>query len=423
VRIVSRQISERLRILFLTPYPPTPATFGAQRRVQGLLTTLARRHEVTAVSLVPSFVDPAEAERGLREICQDAVLIPSGPINGLGKRLRQLRSLVSTASYERLHHSMPELRHTLERLLTARRYDVVNVEFPFFGSYQLRRAPAGEAPPRLVLDEHNVEFDLVKQMTGLHRGMGRHVHNSLNWRKLRREEVHAWRSYDGVMFTSAPDDARARVLAPTIRSRVVPNAADVGYFKRASGHPAPDGCTVLFFGTFGYFPNHDGMLHFLRDIWPLLSASHPAARLKIIGSGATPELLAFQGPRVTFTGLVDDVRPHLAGAAVTIVPLRIGGGTRLKILESMAMGRPIVSTSLGAEGIEAVNGRELLLADDPASFAREVGRVLDDGALADGLGTAARALVERRYSWEAAGQVVDGFYREMLESPVRAAMA
>ncbi|MGC3996249.1 MAG: glycosyltransferase [Anaeromyxobacter sp.] len=416
-------VPERLRVLFVSPFPPVPATFGAQRRVQGLLTSLSHHHDVTAVTMLPSFVEREAAERGLRGICPDSVIIPSPPVAGLGKRVRQLRSLFSLDSYERLHHDMPELRRTVHRLLTTRRYDIVNVEFPFFGRYDFRQAPPGERPPKVVLDEHNVEFDLVRQMAGLHRGLGRHLHNSINWRKLQREEIHAWRTSDGVMFTSAPDEARARALAPGIQARVVPNAADITYFHRQPGHPEPDGQTLLFFGTFGYFPNHDGVLYFLREIWPKLAATHPRARLKLIGSGAPPEVKAFEGPRVELPGLVDDVRPHLAGAAAIIVPLRIGGGTRLEILEAMAMGKPIVTTRLGAEGIDAVDGRDMLFADDPAAFAAAAGRVLDDPGLAARLGASARALSEQRYSWDAAGRVVHAFYNELLEAPPAARAA
>jgi glycosyltransferase involved in cell wall biosynthesis len=145
-------------------------------------------------------------------------------------------------------------------------------------------------------------------------------------------------------------------------------------------------------------------------------ASHPRARLKIVGQHPTPEILAHAGPRVEVAGLVDDVRRHLAQAAVVIVPLRLGGGTRLKVLESMAMARPVVSTSIGAEGIDVAPERNILLADDPASFAVAVGRLLDEPDLAARLGRKGRALVEARYSWDTAAQRLEAFFREVLSS-------
>lgn len=404
-----------LRILFLSPFLPNPVTFGAQRRIQGLLASLGRRHAVTAVCLAPASVEMAIAARGVEELGVEAVVVRGQGAEGIIKRLVQVRSLLSPRSFERRLFTVPELQRALDGLLTARQFDLVNVEFPFFSHYRLRQAPPGEPLPRLVLDEHNVEYDVVRQMTGPRRGFGRHVHNTVNWPKLRREETAAWRHFDGVMFTSATDVNRARAHVPELRARLIPNAVDVQSF-RPEGAPA-DGDTVLFFGTFKYFPNCDGVLFFLREIWPLLARSHPRARLRVVGADPPPELLVFRGPHVEFTGFVDDVRSHIASTAVSVVPLRIGGGTRLKILEAMAMARPIVTTSLGMEGIRAEPGRDLLVADAPADFAAAVGQVLDSPALATRLGCSARALVEARYSWEAVGRDLEEFFREVLAAP------
>ncbi len=406
--------AERLRLLLLTLFPPSPATFGAQRRIQGLMRALGRRHHLTAVSLVPPSMDAVAAEQGMRELGAEAIVVASRPGSGLPKRVVQLRSLLSRHSFERRFYTLPELQRVVDALLRRHRHDIVHVEFPFLSHYGLRQAPPGEPLPRLVLDEHNVEFDLVRQMTGAGRGLVRHLYNSVDWRKVRREEVAAWRSFDGVMFTSSPDEGRARALVPAVRSRVIPNAVDVDFFRPRPGDPPSDGRTVLFFGTFDYFPNHDGVLHFLREAWPLLAARHPGARLQIVGAGPPPEVRAFQGPRVEISGLVEDVRPHLARAGAVVVPLRIGGGTRLKILESMAMAKAIVSTRLGAEGIEAVHERDLLLADGPEALAAALARVLDDRGLAARMGAEARGLVERRYSWEVAAEALERFYREIL---------
>ena len=276
------------------------------------------------------------------------------------------------------------------------------------------RRPLSERPPRLVLDEHNIEYDLARQTTGLRLGLGRHVHNSLNWRKIRREEVAAWRAFDGVVFTSVPDEERARSHVPSIQSCVVSNAVDVDYFRPRPDDAACDGRTVLFFGTFNYFPNRDAVLFFLREVWPRLAASHPEARLKLIGADPPKEVLAHAGPRVEVVGMVDDLRPHLAEAAVAIAPLLIGGGTRLKIVEAMAMAKAVVSTSLGAEGIAAEPGREIALADDPADFAATLKRVLEDRSLRERMGLAARALVEKRYSWYTAAEHLERFFLDVL---------
>src|SRR5262249_47181603 len=152
---------------------------------------------------------------------------------------------------------------------------------------------------------------------------------------------------------------------PAARTTVIPNAADVEFYKPRNTYPQPDGRTIVFFGLMSYIPNIDGASYFIRDIWPRIAEANPQARCKIIGGVPPPHRTALAGPRIEFTGFVPDLRPHLAEAAAIIVPLRIGGGTRLKIVEAMAMGKAIVSTTLGAEGIEAVAGRDILIADEP----------------------------------------------------------
>src|SRR5690606_14407203 len=132
--------------------------------------------------------------------------------------------------------------------------------------------------------------------------------------------------------------------------------------------------TVVYFGLLSTVPNIDGVTYFIRDIWPRIAAAHPQARCKIVGGRPPPSLLALAEPQIEFTGFVSDLRPHLAAAAAVVVPLRLGGGTRLKIVEAMAMGKAVVSTTLGAEGIEAVPGRDLLVEDQPAAFADAVNR-------------------------------------------------
>jgi polysaccharide biosynthesis protein PslH len=398
-----------LQLLSVSPFPPSPPSFGAQRRMQGLLSALARRHSVTALTLVSPTTDRTEVERAMRDYCREVSLVTARDGRGLGKRWTQLRALASPRSFERLSMGLPAFQAELRRLLASRSFDVVLLEFPFLAADVLADLPLGSHRPIRVLDEHNIEFDLARQQAGREHGLLRRVHNAVNWPKLQREELDAFRRFDGVAFCSAEDAERARALVPSVNAAVVPNAVDVREFAPTPELPRPDGRTVLFFGAINYFPNVDGILFLLKEVWPLIAASRPSARLKIVGQHPTREILAFRGPRVEVTGRVDDVRPHLASAAVTIVPLRIGGGTRFKILEAMAMGRPVVSTALGAEGIDARPERELLLADDAAGLAAAVQRVLDDPALARALGEAGRTLVQQRYSWDAAAGTLEQF--------------
>jgi glycosyltransferase involved in cell wall biosynthesis len=404
---------ERLNLLFVSLYPASPPRYGGQRRLEGLMKELARRHEVSAVALFDPSSDPQAYEHAMRAYCREVTLVPSRG-EGLTKRLVQARSLLSRTSFEARYFAVPGLQPALDQALSRRDFELVIVSAGLFLSRRrFHPMSSTNARPRLVLDEHNIEFDLQRQMAG-RGGPLRRLHNGVNWPKVRREEIEDWGRFDGVTFTSTPDEERARVLVPSMHSAVVPNAVDVDWFRPRPADPPSDGCTVMFFGINDYPPNTDGILFFLREVWPLLAASHPRARIKIVGPRPTREILAQQNERVKVMGAVDDVRPHLTDAAAVIVPLRLGGGTRFKILEAMAMAKPIVSSTIGAEGIDVVHQEHLLLADEPAQFASAVGRVLDDPRLAARLGDSGRTLVGARYSWEAAARRMDEFLHEVL---------
>jgi len=407
---------ERLSVLYVSQMPASPPRFGAQARVHGLMTQLARRHDLTAVMLVDDEFDAEECRQAMQAYCREVVLVPNPHSEqGLAKRLLQLRSVASTRSFERLRVTVPALQRALNRVLRANRFDVVNLEFSFLGHCDLRQAPPGERLPSLIVDSHNIDYELAKQYARAGLSLAGRLYYRANWRKLRREELGTYRDADGVYLCSAADERHLLDRIPSARTAVIPNAADVEYYQPRPTDPPPDGRTVLFFGLLSYPPNVDGVIYFVRDIWPRIVVAHPDARLKIVGGRAPASLLSLAGPRVELTGFVPDLRPHLAMAATIVVPLRLGGGTRLKIVEGMAMGKTIVSTTLGAQGIEAVSGRDLLIEDEPAAFADAVNRLLAEPTLGSRIGQSARQLAAQRYSWSAAAQGLEGFYRRIRE--------
>ena len=409
------ETKHRLKILCLAPWPPSPPRMGVQARMHGLAAGLGREHDVTVVSLIEPGFDREEALRAAGEYCREVAFVPNNRgVAGWSRRVLQARSLVSARSFQRHQFDVPELQAELDRLLTRAAFDVVKLDLVYLSHFRLRQAPAGSPPPAVVIDTHDIAYDLLRQVARSNVSPLRKLYAEVSWRKLAREERAAWRSADGLCVCSDADARRVRADVPGARLAVVPNAADVEFFRPRPGDPAPDGRTVLFFGLLSTFPNSDGVRFFLSEIWPRLAAERPDARCKIVG-GQPPEwLLAQAGPRIEVTGVVNDLRPHLAGAAAVVVPLRFGSGTRLKIVEAMAMGKPVVSTSLGAEGLVATPGRDLLIADDPAAFAAAVRQVLDQPGLAASLGRAGRALVEERYSWVGAARGMGRFFAEVL---------
>src|SRR5712691_1060599 len=406
---------ERLQILYLSQMPPSPPRFGAQARMHGLMSELARRHDLTALSLFDDGFDADECRRAMAAYCREVVLVRNP--NGRGaaaKRILQLRSLASRRSFERHLYSVADLQASLDRLLRSRRFDVVTADVSYLAHFRLRQSPPGTPPPAVLLNAHDIAYDLARQMARCAGDPGRRLYNAINWRKLRREECVAFRSADGVFVCSAADQARLGADAPSARTVVIPNAADVDFFQPRPSDPPADGRTVLFFGLLSTIPNIDGVRFFVRDIWPRIAATRPDARCRIIGARPHASVRELAGPGVEVVGLVDDLRPHLASAAAVVVPLRLGGGTRLKIVEAMAMGRPVVSTTLGAEGIEVTPERDILIADDPARFAAAVTRLLADPALGARLGRAGRELAVRRYSWKAAAASLERFFEQVV---------
>jgi len=408
---------ERLSILYVSQLPASPPRIGAQARMHGLMTQLARRHDLTAVVLVDEEFDVEECRRAMQSYCREVVLVPN-PLGreGRTRRLLQLRSLVSARTFERLRVTLPAFQQALDRVLRAQRFDIVNLEFTFLGEYNLRQAPPGERSPPVVVDSHNIDYDLARQYARTAASLGRRLYYAVNWRKLRNEELGTYRRADGVYLCSAADERRLHEENPGGLTAVIPNAADVDFYQPRSTDPTPDGRTVVFFGLLSYAPNVDSVIHFVRDIWPRIAQAHPQARFKIIGGQAPVALQELAGPRIELTGFVPDLRPHLASATAVVVPLRFGGGTRLKIVEAMAMGKAIVSTSLGAEGIEAVPGRDILIADEPSAFADSASRLLADRSLAERIGQSARQVSVERYSWSGAARALEAFYRRILQS-------
>src|SRR5262245_42399343 len=209
---------DRLRILCVSQMPPSPPRFTAQARMHGLMTELARRHDLTAVMLADEEFHIDECRRAMRAYCREVVLLPN-PYgrDGPAKRLLQLRSLVSPCSFERLRVTVPALQREIDRVQRSKRFDIVNLEFPYLGHYNLRRAPPGERAPALVVDSHEIAYDLAQQFARAASSLGRRLYASANWRKLRHEELGTYREANGVYLCSALDEQRLLDQVPEAR--------------------------------------------------------------------------------------------------------------------------------------------------------------------------------------------------------------
>ena len=405
-----------MRILFVTPFLPSPPRFGAQRRLDGVIRGLGQHHDVSLLSFFDPRDDISSAIREAETYCEKVMTIANDryALTTRQKRLLQTRSLLSRRSFESFVYHSPPMQRALEKLVTEEAYDVVNFEFSQMTTNRPTDGRVVRCGAIFVLDEHNIEYDILRRTASSALSLDRRLYSLLDWRKLRREEQQSWRRFDGCAVTSARDEELLRRDVPTARTVVVPNAVDVDFFRPSNGCGDADSMSLLFFGAGNYHPNTDGLLFFLREIMPRLRARYPSIMLRIVGPLIPPEIEAHAGDGVEVTGLVDDIRPYLERATVIIAPLRIGGGTRFKILEAMAMGKAVVSTAVGAEGIDVRNGSDIMLADRPEEFAFQVGRLLEDEALRRSMGSEARRLIEQRYSWAASVDRLEEFYGELM---------
>jgi glycosyltransferase involved in cell wall biosynthesis len=270
----------------------------------------------------------------------------------------------------------------------------------------------GRAAERVMLFEHNVEYMIWKRLHDVEKRPWRRVLLDLEWRKMRRYEAQACARAAVTVAVSEADRALLAANAPGADIRAIPTGVDTSYFHPNGAVETP--ATLVFTGSMDWYPNEDAIMYFIEAILPEIRREIPGISLAVVGRDPSSRLRAAgaaSGVRVT--GTVEDVRPHVAEAAVYVVPLRVGGGTRLKIFEALAMAKAVVATRIGAEGLPIVSGEHFLQADEPADFARAVVTLLKDPARRRALGMAGRRLMEERYSWP---QVAREFERHCEEA-------
>jgi len=333
---------------------------------------------------------------------------------------RSIRShfanLLSATPYYRAVMSSTEFPAEFAALMTRQRFDVVQVEL-----LHAAHVAAHVRGVRTILDMHNVESVLFRRLVRHQRpGLAR----VLTWSdavKLPAYQRRIIPQFDHCLAVSDQDADELRRVVPGARVTVITNGVDPEEFFPQASVAQPN--SLVFTGSFTYPPNAEAMVFFCRDVLPRIRAVVPDVRLSIVGQRPGPQVRALgRLPGVEVTGRVPDVRPYLARATVVVVPLRVGSGTRLKILEAMAMGRPIVSTSLGAEGLDVCAGEDLEIADGAASFARAAVALLRDPDRCARLGTHARRTVMQRYAWSIVTDRLESLYRTMETGSDRGSM-
>ena len=396
-------------ILIVTPSLPYPPNWGFGIRVYQFLKHLSRTHKVSLVC----YAHPGEEAKiaALEEICHAVHTVPA-PLNRQSdKRFAQFLSLLSPRSFASGSLRTPAMQKLLAKLLATEDYDIVQIESSQLGSYPFGNRAA------LIVDEHNLEYELMYRMYQTERSPLRRQYNRMEYLKFRREEQDCWQKSDACILTSEREQQILNAQMPRKPTHVAPNGVDIEYFQPSSAPVDPN--SMVFTGLISYRPNTDAVLFFVNEVLPYIVQKRPEAVFSIVGMGPPDEVLRLAGPNVKVTGEVPDVRPYIEKAGIFVVPLRMGSGTRLKVLEGLAMGKPMVSTRLGCEGIDVCDGKHLLMEDDPQAFARAALRLMDDRELAQRLGTEGRALVEDRYSWASIVDTMEEFHLRVVQEKQR----
>jgi glycosyltransferase involved in cell wall biosynthesis len=376
-----------MKILAVLLSPPVPATAGHRVRNRSLLRALALEgHEVTVVAFAsPQEID--EPSREFRGLCHEYHLLPAPE----GSSLRRLLAVLGPKPYGAVRLTVPAMRKLVGEQLAKTAFDVILCD----DCYVAGNIPEGNRVP-VVLNKHDITCRIVRQFASAERNPLKKLYAMLEAKKIERLEAAACNMAEAVAVCSSCDGDVLREISP-VRQFVVPNVVDVEKYAPAGGG---DGRTVLFVGAMDWLPNQDGADFLVFDVLPRLRQLVPNVRVVLAGRNPSPAFISrfASFPDVSFTGTVAELRPIIARSAVCVVPLRIGSGTRLKILEAAAMAKPVVSTTLGAEGLDLRHGQEILLEDKPRAFAEAVALLLTDHARASAMGAAARLAVEQQYS-------------------------
>jgi polysaccharide biosynthesis protein PslH len=400
-----------VRLLVVTTKCPYPLNEGRALRTYNLLREAAREHEI----VLCTFVQSEAEQRGLEQMRSFCAEVHGVPLYMRGRWLSLAADLCrgswSEAPILAIKYRRRAMQALLGRLVEQGRFDAVHLDMLHLGELLpvVRRYP-------VVLVEHNVETALWERRVDNERSPLRRAYLRGQLRKLRSYEAGLCRRVQHVVTVSDRDAEALRAAAGPISCTTVPNAVDVEYFKPTDEPVEPGG--LVYVGGLGWHPNLDAIDYFAEHILPKIAAVAPEVRLTVIGQLPGNNVIEhWRGnARVRCAGLVDDIRPLVARAAVFIVPLRIGGGTRLKILDALAMGKAVVSTAIGCEGLAVTHGRDILIADDAAEFAAAVVRVLQDASLRLALGRHGRACVEEHYRWPAAARRMETAYRSAVQA-------
>lgn len=392
-----------MKILWVKSGGLLPLTHGGRIRSYHLAKELASHHDVSLFTFAAEEDNPVRAHEPLRGIFRELTCLPLKipKARGLRESLNYALNLVSNWPYSMRKFCQPVVARELGALLAREHYDLLLCDFLLTAAI----VPWDWPHPK-VLFTHNIEAVIWERHYRLSKNPIWKAVSYREYRTLERMEHKYISCADHVLAVSENDRDFFLRYAPRDRMSVIPTGVDIDYFNPDRDNE--DSNTIVFTGSMDWIANEDGIIFFIKKVLPLVRQRFPGVKLLVVGRKPSARLreIGKSEPNVEVTGTVGDIRPYLARGCVYVVPLQVGGGTRIKIFEAMAAGKAVVSTTIGAEGLPVQHGKNILLADDPESLAKYTVELLSNPMRRAQMGDSARKLVAKNYSWKAVGKTM-----------------
>jgi sugar transferase (PEP-CTERM/EpsH1 system associated) len=416
-----------MRVLQFAPRVCWPLDTGAKLRNYHLARVLAERGQVTLLAFNDQNERPQESTQEssapLENPYDQVITVKRDAAYTFAK---VVRGLWGRTPLPVLNYTTDSMKQALEGILTEKEFDVVQVESIHLMAY-LPIIRAARKQPLVICDWHNIESELMKRYSQCEPNLLRQAYAGKTARLMSEFERRAAREFDAHVVVSERDAQRLRALNPEARIFVIENGVDTSYYSdaqietvAASRRDALGKSRIVFVGSMDYHANIEGVVRFAREVWPQLSARQPDLVFTIVGRNPSREVRELaMTPGIEVTGTVDDVRPFYRKAVLSVVPLNVGGGSRLKILEAMAAGVPVASTTLGAEGLNVQRGENILIADTNEQLIEAIVGVVENEEQRKQLVDGGRALVANHYDWSQLGASLYETYRKLLAMGVK----
>ena len=403
-----------MKILFLSQIVPYPPHGGVLQRGYNIIREIAKNNDVYLLA----FIHPdtqwsdeiiVDAKEHMGEMCASVDFFPLWPKKSKAHKLLAFSAgFFYPKPFSALAHHSAAFRKKMNDIINEQDIDVIHFDTiglaPYYNS--VFKLPT-------VLTHHNIESTLMARRSRVESNFFARYYVSLQAKRLRDYEIVQSPGFDINVMMSKTDEDELKAISPTINSTIVPNGVDTEYFTVRKD---PQEQAVIYTGGMNMFANKDAVLHLIDDIWPQVKAKIPDAIFYVIGQNPPEELLKIsrKDHSIRVLGYVDDIRPYVAKAAIYVVPLRVGGGTRLKVLDALAQGKAIVSTTVGCEGIEVTNGLNIHIEDNDDNFSSRIVELLNNPSRREELGSEARKLAIMKYGWQSIASELQAAYEQVV---------